>query len=170
MCNLRLFLFHTALASGAPPAFPPFAVVEARGVESRRLLPVFATNLGLGVDDVEAVKVVGAVVETVGPLSPSFDGVTAVEAFDAKNVLFTETALKEGTGFLTAEVDRIWPPFSSPIFEVSAFVTSVSDPPLTLTSAELLMGSRKSEFCLTPSLSTVTLFPSTERVCSEGTS
>lgn len=106
MCNLRLFLFHTALASGAPPAFPPFAVVEARGVESRRPLPDFATNLGFGVVDDEAVNVVGAVVETAGLFSPTFEGVAAVEDFDAKNVLFTETALKEGTGFLIVEVDR----------------------------------------------------------------
>jgi hypothetical protein len=105
MCNLRLFLFHTALASGAPPGFPPFAVVESRGVASRSPLPDFATNRGLGVDEVEAVKVVGAVAETVGPLSPTFDGTTVVEAFDAKNVLFTETALKE-VGFFTAEADR----------------------------------------------------------------
>lgn len=169
MCNIRLFLFHTALASGAPPAFPPFAVVEARGVESRRPLPDFATNLGFGVVEVEAVKAVGAVLEAAGPLSPTFDGTAAVEAFDAKNVLFTETALKEGTGFLRVEVVRAWPPLSSPIFEASAFVPSVSDPPLTLTSAELLLvTSRESESCLLPSLSAVA--PSTERNLSEGTS
>lgn len=105
-CNLRLFLFHTALASGAPPDFPPLPVVEFRGVESRRPLTVFATNLGFGVDELEAVKVVGAVVESAGLLSLTLEGVAAVEAFEAKKVLFTETALKEGAGFLTVEADR----------------------------------------------------------------
>jgi hypothetical protein len=103
VCNLRRFLFHTALASGAPPGFPPLAALAARGVESRRPLPLFATNRGFCAED-EADKVAGVEVEAAGPFSPSFEGAAAVEAFDARKVLFTETALKE-VGLLTAEAD-----------------------------------------------------------------
>lgn len=76
-----------------------------------------------------------------GALSPGFAGAAPLAA---RNVLFTDTGLKE-VGFLTVEVLRVWP-FSSPVpFEVSAFAASVSDPPLTLTSAELSSASARSD-------------------------
>lgn len=105
-CYIRLFLFHTAFASGAAPAFPPFGVVAVRGAESRRPLPDFATSRGLGVEDVRGAA--GSEVEPVAPLSPSFTGVAPLAA---RKVLLTDTALKV-VGFLTVEVVRKWP-FSS---------------------------------------------------------
>lgn len=110
-----------------------------RGVESRRLLPVFATRRGLGVEEAEGAT--GSEAEPEAALSPGFEGPAPLAA---RNVLFTETALKE-VSFLTVEVLRTWP-FSSPWpFDVSAFEVSVSDPPLTLTSAELMIASVRSD-------------------------
>jgi hypothetical protein len=99
-CNVRLFLFHTALASGAAPAFPPFPVEDDRGAESRRPLPVFATKRGLGAARVEDVcaGVLGA------GLSPGF-GAVEVAPFAARKVLFTETGLKE-VNFLIVDAVR----------------------------------------------------------------
>lgn len=73
---------------------------------------------------------------------PSDLGVIApVATFAARKVLFTETALKE-IGFLIVEVVRLWLFPSASLFEFSDLAASLSDPPLTLTSAEL--GSRRS--------------------------
>lgn len=135
--DIRLFLFQTALASGVEPAFPPLAVVALRGAESRKPLPDFATNLGLAPVLVEGPTWV--VVDGAVPLSPSFEGAAAVAPLAARKVLFTETGLKDAN-FFTVDAERTWP-FSSPRFLVSAFEASVSDPPLTLTSAELTIAS-----------------------------
>lgn len=98
-------------------------------------------------------------------LSPSFEGAAGVAPFAARKVLLTETGLKE-VGFFTADAVRTWP-FSSPaVFEVSAFEASVSDPPLTLTSAELTIDSTFSVSGLSSYLSAL---PFT-RGASEGTS
>jgi hypothetical protein len=123
--SLRLFLFQTAFPSGAPAL--PVPVDAFLGIESRKELPVFAINRGLGV-----VESGGPVCDTgaeVLLLSLSLaDGAAPVATFAVK-VLFTETDLKD-MGFLTVEAERARP------FE-SDFVASVSEPPLTLTSAEL---------------------------------
>ena len=104
MCNVRLFLFQTALASGAAPGLLPFAAVEARGVESRRPLPDLATNRGLGVALVEGPA--GAAVEAAGPLSPNFDGAVVVAPLAARKVLLTETGLKDAVFFTVDDVRR----------------------------------------------------------------
>jgi hypothetical protein len=144
--DLRRFLFHTALASGVPPTFPPFAAAEVRGVESLRPLPDFATSRGLGADKDKG----AAGTEPTTPLSPGLAKVVPVEPLAARNVLFTETALNDFG--LTVEADRPWPFSSVWLFEVSAFVASVSDPPLTLTSAELTTPSPPSLSGLSASL------------------
>jgi hypothetical protein len=127
--------------------------VALRGEESRRPLPDFATNRGRAG---AVVKGPGcAAVVPVAGFSPGFKGEAVVVPLAARNVLFTETGLKE-VNFLTVDVERTWP-FSSPeFFEVSAFVASVSDPPLTLTSAEMAPASVGSALsCLISSFSLV---------------
>ena len=82
------------------PAFPPFPAEEDRGTESRKLLPVFAINRGLGAARVEGVCA-GAL---VAGLSPGFGVVVAPLA--ARNVLFTDTGLKDANFFIV-EVVRV---------------------------------------------------------------
>jgi hypothetical protein len=82
---------------------PPFPAEDDRGVESRRPLPVLATNRGLG-----AARFVGpacAVVVLVAGLSPSFEGVAEVAPLAARKVLLTDTGLNEA-GFFTVDAVR----------------------------------------------------------------
>jgi hypothetical protein len=109
-------------------------VDEKRGRELP--LPVFATSLGR---DAESVDV--AVCDVDNPelamvFSPTFI-VVPVDGRLARKVLLTETALKVA-GFLTVEDVLICPFSPSLLFDLDA---SVSDPPLTLTSAELIWSS-----------------------------
>jgi len=101
---LRLFLFHTALASGAPPAFPPLAVVEERGPASRRTLPDFATSRGFRVELAEGPA--GVVDDPGAGFSPSFEGTVGVAPLAARNVLLTETGLKEANFFTAVDPER----------------------------------------------------------------
>jgi len=103
--GLRLFLFHTALASGAPPALPPFAVADERGPASRRTLPDFATSRGLGVELAEGPA--GVEADPVTTFSPSFDGAAGVAPLEARNVLLTETGLKEANFFTVVDPERV---------------------------------------------------------------
>lgn len=139
----RRFLFQTALPSGAGR---PFCVSEDLDA-SRRIPPLFATSLGLGVAEVLAGLAVGGT-GVVG-FSPTLGAPVLEAALDAKKVLFTETDLKV-VGFFVDEVREC--PLSS-FLDASCFEASVSDPPLTLTSAELITSSTMS---LT-SLSTITV-------------
>lgn len=135
LIHLRLFLFHTALGSGAEPGFTPLAEADERGAESRSPLPVFATRRGLGVADTEGPAWTAAEPAT-DLFSPNFDGAVPVAPFDARNVLFTVTALKD-VGFLTIEAVLTWPLSSTRSFELSPLEASVSEPPLILAAAEV---------------------------------
>jgi len=88
-------------------------------------------------DTVDVDRAVGAGAPV---LSPALAGVAPVAPFAARNVLFTETALND-MGFLTVEEVRTWP--STADFD---FIASLSDPPLTLTSAEVTATSATSGF------------------------
>jgi hypothetical protein len=145
--NVRRFLFQTALASGAP-LFPPFMPSDDFAAASRRPLPVFATSRGRNVDDAGPA---GVVVEDKDIFSPILDGVVVPEAFAARKVLFTDTDLKDAN-FLTLESVRKCP-LPSTAALISAFEASVSDPPLTLTSAEATFESIFSVLSLKSSLS-----------------
>lgn len=138
---IRLFLFQTAFPSGAEPEVPPFAAANVRGLESRRPLPVFATRRGLGPPRAAAGAATVGVL--MAPFSPALIGVPVVTPFAARKVLLTETALKV-VGFLMVDAVRVWPRPSTDAFDVSGLVPSVSDPPLTLTSAELTVPSTRS--------------------------
>lgn len=96
-------MFHTALASGVA-GLPPLAGVELRGEESRRPLPVFATSRGRFGAAVDCP--VRVAVAPVADLSPSFEGTVGAAPFAARNVLFTDTGLKEAS-FLTVDVVRV---------------------------------------------------------------
>lgn len=135
--DVRLFLFHTALASGAAGGLPPFTP-DSRWPESRVPEPVFATNRGLDTDSVA--DPVGGVLEPDFALSLTFAVLVGAVALDARKVLLTETALKVA-GFLTEDAARPW--FLSPSlsFALSAREASVSEPPLTLAAAELARSS-----------------------------
>lgn len=98
--DLRLFLFQTALASGAAPGFPPLADVAVRGEESRTPLADLATSRGRDA----VVEVVWDVVAAAA-LSPSFEGVADVAPLAARKVLLTDTGLKDAN-FFTVEVVR----------------------------------------------------------------
>lgn len=130
--DLRLFLFHTTLGSGAAAGFPPFVSDENLGVELPVPLPDFATKRGRDMDKVA--EPVGGVLEPAAGLSLVLDE-TFGFALEARKVLLTETALNVA-GFFVEAPARIWP--LSPSFARDA---SVSDPPLTLTSAELIWSS-----------------------------
>jgi hypothetical protein len=97
--NLRLFLFHTALGSGADGGFPPFVSDDSRGPEP--CVPVFAISRGF---DASADDPGGGVpVPTRGlslGLAVALDGL----ALDARKVLLTDTALNVA-GFFT-DADR----------------------------------------------------------------
>lgn len=103
MCNVRLFLFHTALASGAPPGFTPLAAAAVLGELSRRPLPDFATNRGraprVAVDPARMGE------GPVAGFSPSFEGAAVEAPLDARKVLFTETGLNDAN-FFTADAER----------------------------------------------------------------
>lgn len=73
--------------------------------------------------------------DPVGFVSLSFGVVLGAGALDARNFLLTDKALNVA-GFLTVEPVRTW--FLSPSLALEA---SVSDPPLTLASAELTLSS-----------------------------
>lgn len=94
-----------------------------------KLLPDFATSRGFDTRVADAVAEL--VVELPAPLSPDFGGVGPVAPFAARKVLLTDTALND-IGFLTVEEVRTWP--STVLFD---FTASLSDPPLTLTSADV---------------------------------
>lgn len=126
--HVRLFLFHTTLASGAEPDLLPAPVAAALDVEIK-LLPDFATSRGFDTSVADAVAEL--VVALPAPLSPGFDGVGPAAPFAARKVLLTDTALND-IGFLTVEEVRTWP--STMPFD---FIASLSDPPLTLTSADV---------------------------------
>jgi hypothetical protein len=82
---------------------PPLAGVALRGDESRRPLPVFATNRGRF-----GAAVGGPVCVVVAPVagfSPSFKGLVDTTPLAARNVLFTETGLNEAS-FLTVDAVR----------------------------------------------------------------
>lgn len=129
--HVRRFLFHTAAGSGAAPGLP-FERDEKRGLEPPAPVPVFATSRGRDMD--KAAEPVGGVLEPAAGLSLVFEARPEELDLAAKKVLFTETALNVG-GFLVGELVRPWP--RSPCL----FFASVSDPPLTLTSAELICSS-----------------------------
>lgn len=141
--NPRRFLFHTALPSGAGRPFCVREPLEA----SRSIPPLLATSLGFGV----AEALVGVAAEDTGVVgfSPTLGAPVLEAALAAKKVLLTETDLKVA-GFFVDEVLE-WP--LSSFLDASGFEASVSDPPLTLTSAELTTSSTMS---LT-SLSTITV-------------
>lgn len=126
--HVRLFLFHTALASGAAPDLLPEPVAAALEVDIK-LLPDFATSRGFDIRVADAVAEL--VAELPAPLSPDLGGVGPVAPFAARKVLLTDTALND-IGFLTVEEVRTWP--SAVLFD---FTASLSDPPLTLTSADV---------------------------------
>lgn len=109
--------------------------------------PLFATSLGFGV--AEALAGVAAEDTGVVGFSPTLGAPVLEVALDAKKVLLTETDLKVA-GFFVDEVLE-WP--LSSFLDASGLEASVSDPPLTLTSVELITSSTIS---LT-SLSTITL-------------
>lgn len=126
--HVRLFLFHTALASGAAPDLLPAPVAAALEVDIK-LLPDFATSRGFDTRVADAVEEL--VVALPVTLSPDFDGMGPAAPFAARKVLLTDTALND-IGFLTVEEVRTWP--STVPFD---FIASLSDPPLTLTSADV---------------------------------
>ena len=96
----------------------------------------------------------------VAALSPSFAGVAGVGPLAARKVLLTATGLKD-IGFFTVDAVRTWTLSSPAVFEVSALEASVSDPPLTLTSAELMTDSTFSVSGLTSSFSSLSALPFT---------
>lgn len=85
-------------------------------------------------------EVLGVAEEGTGVvgLSPTLDTLVLEDALDARNVLFTDTALNV-VGFFTDGVLEC--PLSS-FFKRSSLEASVSEPPLKLTSAELTTSSR----------------------------
>lgn len=136
--GLRLFLFHTALGSGAVP-LPPL-----RPAEDLEISPDGALAIRRGLAAArDALPGVDAP-DPAADLSFPFKGAFVEAPLAARKVLLTETALKE-VGFLTD--DEVRPcPFSSGLsFDREA---SVSDPPLMLTSAEFTRSSTMSAICL----------------------
>ena len=123
------FLFQTTLGSGAAAGFPPLAF-EYRGTEPLPL-PVFATRRGRA----DKVAEPGGGVELETGLSVGLVEMEPALALDAKKFLLTESALNVA-GFLTEEAVRPCDLSSSLAFDPSGREASVSDPPLTLTSAE----------------------------------
>jgi hypothetical protein len=103
-------------------------MAENLGTESLAPLPVLATKRGRDADN-EA-EPVGGVLEPGAGLSLSFDEAVVAFALAARKVLFTDTALNVA-GFFAVELVRPWP------LSPSLRDASVSEPPLTLTSAEL---------------------------------
>lgn len=120
---IRLFLFHTAFPSGAPPELLPVPEFILEDDESSPL--DLATRRGFGARLLEV-----GVGEADAPagLSPFFTATEPVALFAAKNFLFTDTDLNE-IGFFVADDVRTCP---SPL----ALSASLSDPPLTLPSVD----------------------------------
>ena len=145
--DLRLFLFQTALASGAP-SLPPFTASEDFDEASRKPLPVFATRRGRRDVEVGLLVVLGDVKEI---FSPSLEGTVVPDAFAARNDLLTDTDLNDAN-FLILESVRRCPLPSAVVLVVSAFEASVSDPPLTLTSVDTTLESTCSASDLESSL------------------
>lgn len=104
---------------------PSVAVLEV----DIKLLPDFATRRGFDTTELDGVAELG--VEAPATLSPALGGIGPVVPFAARKVLFTDTALND-IGFLTVDEVRTWPSITP--FD---FIVSLSDPPLTLTSADV---------------------------------
>jgi hypothetical protein len=113
--------------------------------EPPRLEPDFATSFNLEADD--PAELMGTAGVSDGEEVSDRDDAWAA-FFAPRNVLLTDTDLKLW-GFLTVEEARAWPNDDLSL-DVDA---SVSDPPLTLTSAELTSSSTISAICLFLSMS-----------------
>lgn len=112
-------------------------------MEPPKLLPDFATSFRR---EAEEPVVPGPGVEEADPTADSVREVAFAGLLDARKVLLTETALKL-LGLAEDEV-RTWPLPSANLWDASAFDASVSEPPLTLTSAEFTSSSTISVICL----------------------
>lgn len=112
-------------------------------VDPPRLVPDLATSLSLEAD---GVTLLGVGVEEVElPVDSGLDDeLVAAAPFGARKVLFTETDLKLFGLLLTADELRPWPLSSAE----RNFEVSVSEPPLTLGSAEFTSSSTLSVTCL----------------------
>lgn len=99
MAGLRLFLFHTALGSGAAP-LPPLTPVEDLEISPDGALAI-RRGLAAARDELPGVDAPDA----AGDLSFPFEGALVEPPLAARKVLFTETALKEA-GFLTDDEFR----------------------------------------------------------------
>jgi hypothetical protein len=119
--------------------------------EPPKLLPDFATSLSLEADEP---AIPGCGVEEVDPAADSGREELLVAPLVAKKVLLTETDLK--LFGLTLDDVRAWL-LESDLPLGSALDASVSEPPLTLTSAEFTSSSTMSAICLF-SISSVTPF------------
>lgn len=126
----------------------PFVPSDDFDEASRKPLPVFATNRGRNVVEVGPAGVLVAVKEIFSPIF----GVDVPDTLAARKVLLTDTDLNDAS-FLTLESVRRCPLPSLADFVVSAFDASVSDPPLTLTSAEATLASIASASCFKESVS-----------------
>lgn len=140
---LRRFLFHTALASGAPPGLPPFALED--DFDTRPLVDL-TTSLGRLLVSVP----LDADVEPVAAaaLSLGLVGAAGAELLTVRNFWLTLMDLK-AAGFLTDDRARAWP-LSSPslVFDASPLAASLSEPPLMLTSVDRTKSSTMSAMCL----------------------
>lgn len=101
--DLRLFLFHTTLGSGAAAGFLPLMEEENFGALSLVPLPVLATSRGR--EAVNAAAPGGGVLEPDRGFSLVFELALAAFPLAARKVLFTETALNV-VGFLTEDPVR----------------------------------------------------------------
>lgn len=138
--NLRRLRFQTVLASGAAADFP---LVVRVLVEPPRLELFFATSFNLEACS-PGVPVGVTVAEEAA--DSGREAAFAAAAFCPRNVLLTETDLKL-VGFLAADEARPFP-LSSLGLVARPVDASVSEPPLTLTSAEIADPSRRSVTCL----------------------
>lgn len=135
--SVRRLRFHTTLGSGAVAGFPPLAADEDLGSESRVALPVLAIKRGR---EAARVPAPGGGVFVPTPFSPIPGDGLVVPDLAARNFLLTETALKVA-GFLTVEPARRCPLSPSLSLAPSARAASLSEPPLTLGSAEFAWSS-----------------------------
>lgn len=101
--DLRLFLFQTAPGSGVEAGLAPLITEENRGAVSLVPVPVLAIRRGR--DDDKELDPGGGVFEPVAGLSTGLAATPLALLFEARNVLFTDTALKVA-GFLADEADR----------------------------------------------------------------
>lgn len=140
-------MFQTALGSGAPAAFPPAPVDP---LLPSRETPSFATSRGRAADEAPLADCGVERDEAEEGLSRDLDvEPAAAGALLPRKVLLTDTDLKVA-GFLMA--DEVLLCALSPSLEAvpSGLDASVSEPPLTLTSAEFTKSSTMSESCLPP--------------------